>query len=235
MKTIIVIPTYNEKNNLTELVKGIFSLAIENLSLIVVDDNSPDGTGILADQLAAEMPGIAVIHRHNKGGLGSAYIAGFQAALKSGADYIMEMDADFSHDYHFLPDFLREIKTADLVLGSRYIRGGEIKNWGLTRKLVSSLGNIYARFVLGAPIRDLTGGFKCYRRAVLEKINLDELDSQGYVFQIETTYLAWVKKFIVKEIPIVFTERRAGKSKFDFKIFLEALFRVLLLRFKKNS
>jgi dolichol-phosphate mannosyltransferase len=233
MKTIIVIPTYNEKNNLAGLVQGIFSLAIENLSLIIVDDNSPDGTGILADQLAAEMPGIAVIHRQNKGGLGSAYIAGFQTALAAGADFVMEMDADFSHDFRFLPDFLREIKTADLVLGSRYIRGGEIKNWGLMRKLVSSLGNIYARLVLGAPIRDLTGGFKCYRRAVLKKINLAELDSQGYVFQIETTYLSWKKGFMIKEIPIVFTERKEGESKFDFKIFLEALYRVLLLRFKK--
>jgi dolichol-phosphate mannosyltransferase len=235
MKKIIVIPTYNEKNNLTDLVKGIFSLAIEDLSLIIVDDNSPDGTGVLADKLAGEMPGIAVIHRQNKSGLGSAYIAGFKAALKAGADYIMEMDADFSHDYRFIPKFLQEINAADLVLGSRYIKGGQVKNWGLARRLVSSLGNIYARLVLGAPIRDLTGGFKCYRRAVLEKINLDEMDSQGYVFQIETTYLSWKKDFLIKELPIVFTERQAGKSKFDFKIFWEALVMVLLLRFKKNS
>jgi dolichol-phosphate mannosyltransferase len=230
MKTVIVIPTYNEKNNLARLVEEIFSLAIENLSVIVVDDNSPDGTGVLADELAGAMPRLAVIHRAGKGGLGSAYIAGFKAALAVGADFIMEMDADFSHDYHYIPQFLQEMNTADLVLGSRYIKGGEIKNWNWMRKLVSALGNIYARFVLGAPIHDLTGGFKCYRRAVLEKINLNELDSAGYVFQIETTFLAWKNKFAIKEIPIIFTERQAGDSKFNFKIFFEALFRVLLLR-----
>jgi len=233
MKTIIVIPTYNEKNNLAELVKEILALAIGNLSIIIVDDNSPDGTGILADELAKNFSGVKVIHRAAKSGLGSAYIAGFKMALADGADYIMEMDADFSHDTRYLPDFLREIATADLVLGSRYIKGGEIKNWNWLRKAVSALGNFYARIILGAPIKDLTGGFKCYRRAVLAKINLDELDSAGYVFQIETTYLALKLGFVIKEIPIIFTERRAGDSKFNFKIFLEALWRVLLLRFKK--
>ena len=235
MKTIVIIPTYNEKNNLAGLVRQIFSLKIENLSLIIVDDNSPDGTGILADELAQELPGLKVIHRQAKGGLGSAYIEGFKAALAAGADYIMEMDADFSHDYQYLPIFLREIAQADLVLGSRYIKGGAIKNWGLVRRLVSSLGNIYARLILGIPILDLTGGFKCYRRAVLEKINLGSLDSQGYVFQIETTYLSFKNGFTIKEIPIVFTEREEGKSKFNFKIFFEALIRVLLLRFYKAS
>jgi dolichol-phosphate mannosyltransferase len=233
MKAIIVIPTYNEKNNLAGLVKQIFSLAIENLSLIIVDDNSPDGTGEIAEQLKKGIAGIEVIHRANKGGLGSAYMAGFKAALAAGADYIMEMDADLSHDYRFIPVLLQEASKADLVLGSRYIKGGEIKNWGLIRRLVSFLGNAYARLVLGVPIRDLTGGFKCYRRAVLERINLDALDSQGYVFQIETTYLALKKGFTVKEVPIIFTERESGKSKFNFKIFIEALWRVLLLSFKK--
>jgi len=232
MKTIIVIPTYNEKNNLSGLVKEVFSLAIADLSLIIVDDNSPDGTGILADELAGEMPGIKVIHRAGKSGLGSAYIAGFKLAMAAGADYVMEMDADFSHDCRYLFDFLKEIKNADLVLGSRYIESGGIKNWNWLRRLISSLGNVYARLILGAPIYDLTGGFKCYRRAVLEKINLDELDSTGYVFQIETTYLAWKQGFAIKEIPIIFAERETGKSKFNFKIFFEALFRVLFLRFK---
>jgi dolichol-phosphate mannosyltransferase len=235
MKTIIVIPTYNEKNNLERLVREIFSLKIENLSLIIVDDNSPDGTGILADKLAGEMPGVEVIHRSRKEGLGSAYVAGFKLALARGADYIMEMDADLSHDYRYLPVFLQEIKKADLVLGSRYIMGGEIKNWGLVRRLISCLGNIYARLVLGVAIRDLTGGFKCYRRAVLKKINLNELNSQGYVFQIEITYLAFKNGFTIKEIPIIFTEREAGKSKFNLKIFMEALVGVLFLRFKNLS
>jgi dolichol-phosphate mannosyltransferase len=233
MKTIIVIPTYNEKNNLTSLVKGIFSLAIENLSLVIVDDNSPDGTGELADELKKTMSGIEVIHRSAKTGLGSAYVAGFKAALAAGADYIIEMDADLSHDYRYLPDFLREAESADLVLGSRYIREGGIENWDWKRKTVSRLGNVYARLILGGGIKDLTGGFKCYHREVLEKINLNNLDSQGYVFQIETTYLAVKHGFRVKEIPIIFTERREGESKFNFKIFWEALIRVWLLRFKK--
>lgn len=235
MKTTIVIPTYNEKNNLAALVKEIFSLGIGELSLIIVDDDSPDGTGAVAEKLQAEIGAVKVIHRAAKGGLGSAYIAGFRAALAAGADFIMEMDADFSHDCRFIPNFLREIKESDLVLGSRYIAGGEIKNWGMLRRLVSSLGNIYARLILGLEVADLTGGFKCYRRAVLEKINLDRLDSAGYVFQIETTYLALREGFRVKEIPIVFTEREAGKSKFNIKIFLEAMFRVILLRFRKVS
>jgi len=231
MKTIIVIPTYNEKNNLAGLVKEILSLAIADLKILIVDDNSPDGTGILADELAQNFSRVKVIHRAAKSGLGSAYIVGFKMALADGADYIMEMDADFSHDSRYLPVILREIATADLVLGSRYVQGGGIKNWNWLRKAVSALGNFYARIILGAPIKDLTGGFKCYRRAVLEKINLNDLDSAGYVFQIETTYLAWKKGFAIKEIPIIFTERRAGDSKFNFKIFIEALWRVLLLRF----
>ena len=231
MKTIIVIPTYNEKNNLAGLVKEILSLAIADLKILIVDDNSPDGTGILADELAQNFSRVKVIHRAAKSGLGSAYIVGFKMALADGADYIMEMDADFSHDSRYLPVILRDIATADLVLGSRYVQGGGIKNWNWLRKAVSALGNFYARIILGAPIKDLTGGFKCYRRAVLEKINLNDLDSAGYVFQIETTYLAWKKGFAIKEIPIIFTERRAGDSKFNFKIFIEALWRVLLLRF----
>jgi dolichol-phosphate mannosyltransferase len=232
MKTVIVIPTYNEKNNLAELVRQIFSLAVPELSIIIVDDNSPDGTGAIAESIKAKIAGVEVIHRARKEGLGSAYVAGFKAALAQGADYIMEMDADFSHDFQYIPVFLREIAQADLVLGSRYVDGGAIKNWGLIRRAVSWLGNIYARAILGVPIRDLTGGFKCYRRAVLEKIDLDSLDSQGYVFQIETTYLVWKNGLEVREIPIIFTERESGKSKFNWLIFFEALVRVLLLRFR---
>jgi dolichol-phosphate mannosyltransferase len=232
MKTVIVIPTYNERNNLAGLVGQIFSLPIKDLSLIIVDDNSPDGTGIAAEELKREFSGIEVVHRPQKDGLGSAYIAGFKLALARGADCIMEMDADLSHDCRHLPDFLEKIRYADLVLGSRYVKGGEIKNWNLLRRAISRLGNVYARLVLSVPIRDLTGGFKCYRRAVLENIDLDSLDSQGYVFQIETTYLALIRGFRVEEIPITFTERKTGESKFNFKIFFEALFRVLLLRFR---
>ena len=190
-------------------------------------------TGAVGLEIALAI--VEVIHRGQKGGLGSAYIVGFKAALDAGADYIMEMDADLSHDSRYLPDFLKELEKSDLVLGSRYVKGGGIKNWGLTRRAVSRLGNIYARVIQGVPIRDLTGGFKGYRRAVLEKIDLAALDSQGYVFSIETTYLAYRQGFTIKEIPIIFAEREAGKSKFSFKIFCEALLRVLLLRFNKND
>jgi len=232
MKTVIVIPTYNEANNLKRLVSEIFSLRISDLSLLIVDDNSPDGTGELAEGLRNMQPAIEVLHRSKKNGLGSAYVEGFKLALARGADLIMEMDADLSHDYRYLPVLLEEIENADLVLGSRYVEGGQISNWGVGRRLVSSFGNIYARLILGVPIKDLTGGFKCYRRAVLEEIDLDSLDSQGYVFQIETTYLSFKKGFRVKEIPILFTEREAGRSKFNLKIVFEAFARVLLFRLK---
>lgn len=233
MKTVIVIPTYNEKDNLPKLVERIFSQNLADIQVVVVDDNSPDGTGRLADQLCATYPGLRALHRSEKGGLGPAYIAGFRHALAAGAELIMEMDADWSHDPKYLPDFFRAIATADVVLGSRYISGGGVSNWGMSRRLISRFGNIYARLILGMPYRDLTGGYKCFRRAVLEKIDLGKLSSVGYNFQIETTYRAHQAGFKIVEVPIVFVERAAGSSKFSLKIMLESFWKVLLLRFQR--
>ena len=200
---------------------------------MVVDDNSPDGTGELVEKLSQGNLRLKILHRPQKAGLGPAYVASFKEALRQGADYIFEMDAYFSHHPKYLPEFLRAIADSDLVLGSRYVKAGGVSNWNLSRRLVSYFGNIYARLILGLRYRDLTGGFKCYRRLVLEKIGLDNLSSVGYNFQIETTYKAFRAGFRVKEIPIVFTERLGGESKFNFKIILESFWQVLLLRFKK--
>lgn len=232
-KIYLVIPTYNEKANIVKLLGQIFALEIEGLNVLVVDDNSPDGTGQLVEKLKQDNLRLNILHRQEKSGLGPAYVAGFKEVLKWGGDYIFEMDADFSHDPKYIPEFLEAIQEADLVLGSRYIKGGGVKNWNLTRRLISRFGNIYARTVLGLPHHDLTGGFKCYCRQVLESIGLADLSSVGYNFQIETTYKAYKAGFKIKEIPIVFTERTRGKSKFDFKIIIESFWKVLLLRFKK--
>lgn len=232
-KTYIVIPTYNEKNTITNIVKAIHALNIEKLHMLIVDDNSPDGTGAKADELSANYSNVSVLHREKKMGLGPAYIDGFKQALAEGADYIFGIDADLSHDPTRIPAFLDAIKDNDLVLGSRYIKDGGIKNWSIIRRFISYFGNIYARLVLSLPIKDLTGGYKCYRRKVLEKINVDDLSSMGYVFQIETTYKAVKAGFKIKEIPIIFTERTEGESKFNVKIFIGAFFKVLMLRFKK--
>ncbi|MFA6255220.1 MAG: polyprenol monophosphomannose synthase [Patescibacteria group bacterium] len=232
-KIIIVIPTYNEKNNIIKLIEQIFALGIEGLNILVVDDNSPDGTGRIVEERKKINPQLDILHRQQKAGLGKAYLAGFSEALKRGADYIFEMDADFSHDPRYIPEFLNKIKDYDLVLGSRYIFGGGTKNWNLVRRLISRFGNIYARLILNLPLKDLTGGFKCYRHAVLEKINLADLSSVGYNFQIETTFKAYQAGFRIAEIPIIFTERAEGKSKFNLKIILESFWQVLLLRLKK--
>jgi len=232
-KIFIIIPTYNEKENLKKLLPQIFDLKIENLSILIVDDNSPDGTGQLVEELKINNSNLDILHRQQKSGLGRAYVAGFKEALSRGADYIFEMDADLSHDPKYLAAFLEAIKGADLVLGSRYIKGGGVSNWNLLRRLISRFGNIYARTVLWLPLHDLTGGFKCYRRQVLEKMGLDELSSVGYNFQIETTYKAHKLGFKIVETPIIFTERAEGESKFSPKIMLESFWRVLLLRFKK--
>lgn len=232
-KIYIVIPTYNEKNNIIKLIEQIFALGIEGLNILVVDDNSPDGTGQIVEERKKINPQLDILHRLRKEGLGKAYLAGFSEALKRGADYIFEMDADFSHDPRYIPEFLNKIKDYDLVLGSRYINGGGTKNWNLARRLISRFGNIYARLILDLPLRDLTGGFKCYRHAVLEKINLAGLSSVGYNFQIETTFKAYQAGFRIAEIPIIFTERAEGKSKFNLKIILESFWQVLLLRLKK--
>jgi len=233
-KICIVIPTYNEKANITGLLDQIFNLRIPELRVLVVDDNSPDGTGILVEEIRKNNSQIDVLHRPNKSGLGRAYVAGFKQALADGADYIFEMDADLSHDPKYLPAFLEAIKANDLVLGSRYVSGGGVSNWNLSRRLVSRFGNIYARLVLGLKIKDLTGGFKCYRRAVLEQLGLEDLSSVGYNFQIETTHKAYKLGFRIAEIPIVFAERAEGKSKFSLKIVLESFWQVLLLKFKQE-
>ncbi len=230
-KVYVVTPTYNERGNLPILVEKIFALKIPELRMVIVDDNSPDGTGALAEELARAHP-ISVLHRAGKQGLGTAYVAGFKHTLAEKPDFIIQMDADLSHDPTTIPVMLEKMQESDLVLGSRYIPGGRTENWDFFRKMVSRFGNFYARTILGLPYRDLTGGFKCFRREVLEKINLDSLSSVGYNFQIETTYRAHQSGFTIAEVPIVFRERKTGQSKFNLKIMLESFWRVLLLRFK---
>lgn len=228
----VVTPTYNERANLETLVKKIFNLGISDLKLIIVDDNSPDGTGELADELSRKYP-IRVIHREKKEGLGKAYVEAFEVVLRQAQDYIIQLDADLSHDPAVIPKMLEKIKDCDLVLGSRYISGGKIENWDFFRRLISYFGNIYARIILWLPYHDLTGGFKCYRREVLQNINLGSLSSTGYNFQIETTYRAHQKGYKICEVPISFTERKTGASKFNLGIILEAFLKVLLLRFRR--
>lgn len=233
-KIYCVIPAYNERANIQEIIKKLIFLSIDNFHIIVVDDNSPDGTGEIVEEMKKEYPDIVIIHRNEKRGLGTAYVEGFQKALSLGADIIFEMDADLSHDPKYIPQMLEIIKEYDLVLGSRYIQGGGTQNWNFFRRLISRFGNIYAKKILGIPIHDLTSGFKCYKRKVLENIDLNSLSSVGYNFQIETTYRAYKKGFRIKEIPIIFTERKEGKSKFDIFIIFESFWKVLLLRFKKQ-
>ncbi len=230
MKAIVVIPTYNEVENIRSLVPEVLAQD-PRLEVLIVDDNSPDGTGQLAQEMAATEPRLHVLHRSQKEGLGRAYIAGFKWALAYGADYIFEMDADTSHDPHRLPAFLEAVQQADLVIGSRYTAGGGTKNWPLWRKLMSQGGSIYARTVLGASIKDLTGGFKCFRRQVLEAIDLDSIQASGYGFQIELTYRTQQAGFRIIEIPITFMDRQFGQSKMNTAIFLEAMLLVLKLRF----
>ena len=184
MKTLIIIPTYNELENVRPLLQEIFSY-VPNIDILIVDDNSPDGTGRLADEISGENPHVHVLHRTGKLGLGTAYIAGFKYAIERNYDAAFEMDADFSHDPRYLPDFLKAIENADLVIGSRYIHGGDTPNWSLLRRFISGGGNIFARFMLGIPVHDCTAGFRCYRRKVLESIDLDSIQAQGYAFQVE--------------------------------------------------
>ncbi|MDX9893618.1 MAG: polyprenol monophosphomannose synthase [Patescibacteria group bacterium] len=231
-KSFIIVPTYNERSNIGILLEKIFFLNLPDLWVLVVDDNSPDGTGRLVEELKSKYQNLEILHRSSKAGLGAAYLAGFEQALKQGADYIFEMDADLSHNPEYLPNFLQAIQGADLVLGSRYIKNGGVVNWNLIRRFISRFGNIYARFILGLPYHDLTGGFKCYRRLVLEKIGLTNFSSVGYNFQIETTYKTHLAGFKIVEIPIMFTERAEGKSKFSLKIILESFWKVLVLKFR---
>ncbi|MCA1826713.1 MAG: polyprenol monophosphomannose synthase [Myxococcales bacterium] len=231
-KTCVILPTYNERDNLPEIALAILKSAPQ-ADVLVVDDNSPDGTGALADDLAAKHPRIKVLHRARKEGLGRAYLAGFAKALAEGYGRIVEMDADFSHDPAVLPRLLAT--DADLVLGSRYVEGGGTLNWGLGRRLLSKGGSLYARTILGIPIRDLTGGFKCFRREVLESIDLPSVRSSGYAFQIELTYRTLKRGFTVREIPIVFADRRVGKSKMSRAIVAEALWMVWKIRFDPRA
>ena len=230
-RAVIIFPTYNERENIEKIVHAVLPLD-PRIHVLIVDDNSPDGTGQLADRLAADEPKVKVLHRPTKEGLGRAYIAGFKWALENEFDFIFEMDADFSHGPEYTKDFLREIQNYDLVIGSRYISGVNVINWPMSRLLLSYFANVYSRVVTGLPLRDATGGFKCFRRQVLEAIDLDRVRSTGYAFQIEMSMRAWKKKFRLKEIPIIFFDRVAGKSKMSRKIMWEAVWMVWTLRLK---
>jgi dolichol-phosphate mannosyltransferase len=228
-RALVVVPTYNERVNLPLIVPQVLQQD-RRLEVLVVDDNSPDGTGQLADEMAAADPRIHVLHRPGKAGLGKAYLAGFRWALERGYDFIFEMDADFSHDPKFLVDFLRAIGQADLVIGSRYRTGVNVINWPISRLMLSLGANQYAKWVTGLPVMDSTGGFKCFRREVLEAIDLDKVRSNGYSFQIEMTFRAWKKGFRLLEIPIVFIDRVEGQSKMNKRIVREAVWMVWWLR-----
>ena len=220
------LPTYNERENLEPMVAALLERLGPDDRVLVIDDSSPDGTGELADSLAAEHPQVSVLHRPAKEGLGPAYLAGFRRALADGAELVLEMDCDFSHDPADVPRLIAAAADAELVLGSRYVPGGRIENWGALRRFVSKAGSLYGQALLWAPVRDLTGGFKCYRREVLETIDLDAVSAHGYAFQIETTYRAIRAGFRVVEVPIRFVDRRAGTSKMSPAIALEAIWRV---------
>jgi dolichol-phosphate mannosyltransferase len=227
----LILPTYNEAENIGPVVHAAREHLRENDHVLVVDDNSPDGTGRLADDLARELPNVEVLHRPGKQGLGRAYLAGFAHALARDADYILEMDSDFSHDPADVPRLIEAAEAgADLALGSRYIAGGSVTDWGLLRRLISRGGSWYARVVLGVEVRDLTGGFKCFRRSVLEALDLESVHADGYGFQIELTYRTIKAGFRVVEIPIVFRDRRVGQSKMNARIALEAVWKVPALR-----
>ena len=228
-KALVIIPTYNESENIERIIGEVFKHT-PDIHILVVDDNSPDGTANLVKALQKKHPTIHILEREKKDGLGQAYLAGFKFALQNGYEYIFEMDADFSHDPKEIPNFLKAIDEADLVLGSRYIRGVNVVNWPLQRLLLSYFANVYTRFVTGMPVRDATGGYKCFRKEVLEKIDFDRIHSSGYAFQIELTYKAWRKGFRVKEIPIIFVDRVYGQSKLSRAIMWEAMFLVWKLR-----
>src|SRR5215210_4801439 len=228
-RATVCLPTYNERENLEPMLRA---LADNGVEVLVIDDNSPDGTGELADRLAAELGYVQVLHRERKEGLGPAYVAGFKRALAAGAELVLEMDADFSHDPADVPRLIAAADEADVVLGSRYVDGGGTANWGRVRRFVSAGGSLYARLLLGVPVHDLTGGFKCFRREVLETIDLDAITSRGYAFQIETTYRTLRAGFRVLEVPITFTDREVGGSKMSRSIVLEGFWKVPVLRLR---
>ncbi|MBI1280933.1 MAG: glycosyltransferase [Anaerolineaceae bacterium] len=236
-KTVIVLPTYNEKDNLPRMIEALFALNLDNLHILVVDDNSPDGTGKIADDLAASNPTVNVLHRQEKNGLGQAYIAGFKKALNMDADYIIQMDCDFSHQPKYIPELLKAIENYDLVIGSRFAKGGSVdENWSAYRKLLTWFANrVYTPTILGIPVRDATGGFKIWRRNTLIGLDLNRIRSNGYVFQVEMTYVTCRLGFRVAEIPIYFPDREIGESKMDIRIQLEAAARVWQVRQRHHN
>ena len=234
MKALIVMPTYNERENITPIVEEILRYAPQ-VDILIVDDNSPDGTGDIVESLHARFPNVSALHRTGKLGLGTAYVAGFRYALEHGYELVFEMDADFSHDPRYLPDLLAEAEHADVVIGSRYVRGGGTPNWSPFRRFISGGGNIFARTVLNLPIKDATAGYRCYRSTVLASLDLGTITSQGYAFQVEMTYRTLQRGFRVSEVPILFVDRRVGKSKMSRKIFIEGFVFVLRARFGRSS
>ncbi|MHB1688822.1 MAG: polyprenol monophosphomannose synthase [Ignavibacteriaceae bacterium] len=231
-KSLIIIPTYNELENIQRMISEIFELYTKNVDILVVDDNSPDGTGNFVEEFSKKDNRVKIIRREKKSGLGTAYVEGFKFAIKNKYDFIFEMDADFSHDPKEIINFLKMVKDYDLVLGSRYIAGISVVNWPMRRLILSYLANLYTRIITGLPVKDATGGFKCFRRKVLESINFDKVKSNGYAFQIEMTFKAWKNGFTVVEIPIIFIDRTTGTSKMSKKIVHEAIFMVWKLRLR---
>lgn len=230
MENIIIVPTYNEVGNVEAITKAVFKILPET-HILFVDDNSPDGTGKIIDKLVAKDKRIKVLHRSGKLGFASAYIDGFRKCIAEGYKYICEMDCDFSHDPQYLPEMFKQIKKYDYVIGSRYVPGGGTKNWGLGRRIMSRFGNYYARGVLLSPITDLTGGYACWRKEVLEGIGLDNIKSKGFSFQIELKTKAYRKGFKFGEIPIIFEDRKVGTSKMSKKIFIEGFTKVWMIKF----
>ena len=229
MKALVIIPTYNESENIKNIISEVLKQD-EIIEVLVVDDNSPDKTAELVKKMTQSEMRINLLQRRSKMGLGSAYVAGFRYALANDYDYIIEMDADFSHDPKVLPEMIKAMENNDLVIGSRYLKGVNVVNWPLWRLILSTFASKYVRIITGMPIKDPTGGFKCFRREVLESIELNKILSDGYSFQVEMNYRAWVKKFRIKEIPIIFTDRRVGESKMTMKIIREAVWMVWKLR-----
>jgi dolichol-phosphate mannosyltransferase len=238
LKFLIVIPTYNEIQNLAGLTEAVFQVVdskahlygVKEVNVLVVDDNSPDGTGKLADEISKKEPRLSVLHRNEKNGLGKAYVAGFAWALDRGYDAVLEMDADFSHNPSYLPEFWRLLKENDVVMGSRYVGGGGVRNWGVVRQVISRGGSVYARAILGMPVNDMTGGYNAWKRHVLEAVDISTLRSEGYAFQIELKWRAWKKGFKLAEFPILFEDRTAGKSKMSKRIIVEAMMRVASMK-----
>jgi dolichol-phosphate mannosyltransferase len=230
-KTLVVIPTYNEKQNIETVLERVLG-AGSDIEVVVVDDNSPDGTAELVKKAAGTNPRLHLIEREGKQGLGTAYLRGFKFALETDADLVMQMDADLSHDPKYIPDMLDAIRDHDLVIGSRYIRGVNVVNWPMERLILSYMANVYTRVITAMPVHDATGGFKCFRREVLEAIDLDDVISDGYCFQIEMNFRAWRRGFRIVEVPIVFVDRHSGTSKMSKRIIWEAIYKVWILRLK---